>query len=335
MVTMKQMLEAGAHFGHQTRRWNPKMKPYIFGARNGIYIIDLQKTVGYYKKAYDAVVKATSTGGRPLFVGTKKQAAEIIGEEARRCGGWYVNNRWLGGMLTNFATVKSSIAQLNGLAEMREKDAWGPVTKKEQMKMLKSLIKLEKGLGGLADMDKLPSVVFVIDPRREDIAVHEANKLGIPVVAVTDTNCDPDPIDYIIPSNDDAIRAIKLFTGAMADAVLEGKMLFEENVRMQRRQKEEITVRAKTDASREAAAKEAVTDDTPPEGVAITVKRAKRPEEKPAAPAEVPAAAAPAAAPAAAAPAAAAPAAAPAAAAPAAAPAAVEAPATPEGADKE
>ena len=285
MVTMKQMLEAGAHFGHQTRRWNPKMKPYIFGARNGIYIIDLQKTVGYFKNAYEAVVQAVASGGRVLFVGTKKQAAEIIEEEARRCGQWYVNNRWLGGMMTNFATVKTSVKRLNDLVEMREKDSWGPVTKKEQMKLMKQLVKLEKGLGGLVEMDRLPSIVFIVDPRREDIAVHEANKLGIPVVAVTDTNCDPEPIDYIIPSNDDAIRAIKLFTGAIADAVLEGKTLFEENLRMQRRQKEESDARSRAEQQTARVAEtekiKPAGDDAPPEGVAIAVKRARRePEAK-------------------------------------------------------
>ena len=282
MITMKQMLEAGAHFGHQTKRWNPKMKPYIFGARNGIYIIDLQQTVGCYKRAHEVVVNAVANGGKVMFVGTKKQAAEIIAEEAERCGMWYVNNRWLGGMITNFMTVRKSIEKYNSLQEMYAKDNWGPGTKKEQLLLSKLRVKMEKSLAGLSAMDGAPAVVFVIDPQKEKIAVHEANKLGIPVIAVTDTNCDPDPIDFIIPSNDDAIRAIKLFAGAIADAVLEGKQLFEENLRTQRHQKDEV-VRAKAIEAVQRAAVVSADDAAPPDGVAISVKRAKRKAEESAA----------------------------------------------------
>jgi small subunit ribosomal protein S2 len=279
-ITMKMMLEAGAHFGHQTRRWNPKMKPYIFGARNGIYIIDLQKTVELYKRAYNAVVKATAEGGRAMFIGTKKQSAEIIAEEARRCGGWFVNSRWLGGTMTNFVTVRKSIDRYKGLLDMKEKGNWGPVTKKEQLNLQKELVKMERNLGGVKDMEERPAIVFVIDPRKEHIAVHEANKLGIPVVAMCDTNCDPEPIDYVIPSNDDAIRAIKLFTGAIADAVIEGRQVFEENLR-QRRGREEAAPRPKpTAAPKPAAAGAEEKAAEPPVGVAVEVKRArKRPAE--------------------------------------------------------
>jgi small subunit ribosomal protein S2 len=276
---MKQMLEAGAHFGHQTKRWNPKMKPYIFGARNGIYIIDLQKSVELFKRAQQAVVRAAADGGKVLFVGTKKQAVEIIAEEANRCGGWHVNSRWLGGTMTNFVTVKKSIERYKSLLEMRDKNSWGPVTKKEQLLLQKELVKMEKTLGGVREMDQLPAMLFVIDPRKEHIAIHEANKLGIPVVAMCDTNCDPEPIDYVIPSNDDAIRAIKLFTGAVADAVLEGRTVFEENLRQRRtREKEEAAQRARSAAPAPKAAPEGdqKPEAAPPAGVAIEVKRGRK-----------------------------------------------------------
>ena len=221
-ITMKELLEAGVHFGHQTKRWNPKMKPYIFGARNGIYIIDLQKTVRLFKNAYSFVVDATRNGETVLFVGTKKQAQDSVAEEASRCGMFYVNQRWLGGMLTNFATVKQSIDRLKRMDAMIADGSIDAYTKKEALQMEKERVKLEKTLGGIKGMHRLPGVMFVIDPKNEEIAVQEAKKLGIPVVAIVDTNCDPDNIDYIIPGNDDAIRAIRLLTSKIADAAIEG-----------------------------------------------------------------------------------------------------------------
>ncbi|MDD2272741.1 MAG: 30S ribosomal protein S2 [Desulfuromonadaceae bacterium] len=221
-ISMKELLEAGVHFGHQTKRWNPKMKPYIFGARNGIYIIDLQKTVRYFKTAYSFVKESAQEGNTVLFVGTKKQAQDSVAEEATRCGMHYVNQRWLGGMLTNFATVKQSIDRLKKIDAMFEDGTIEAYTKKEALQFTRDREKLQKTLGGIKSMNKLPGVMFVIDPKNEEIAVQEANKLGIPVVAVVDTNCDPDPIDYVIPGNDDAIRAIRLLSAKMADAILEG-----------------------------------------------------------------------------------------------------------------
>lgn len=221
-ITMKELLEAGVHFGHQTKRWNPKMKPYIFGARNGIYIIDLQKTVRLFKNAYNFVRENAQAGETMLFVGTKEQAQDAIGEEAARCGMYFVNQRWLGGMLTNFVTVKQSIDRLKRLDAMFADGSIEAYTKKEALKIEKEREKLEKILGGIKGMGKLPGALFVIDPKNETIAISEAKKLGIPVVAVVDTNCDPDPIDYVIPGNDDAIRAIRLLTSKMADAVIEG-----------------------------------------------------------------------------------------------------------------
>ena len=232
-LTMKELLEAGVHFGHQTKRWNPKMKPYIFGARNGIYIIDLQKTVRMYRTAYDFVRDVVGRGETVMFVGTKKQAQEVIAEEAKRCGMFYVNSRWLGGMLTNFTTIKKSIDRLRKLEQMRDEGVHNVLPKKEVASLEREREKLERSLGGIKDMARVPGCVFVIDTRKEKIAVGEANRLGIPTVAVVDTNCDPEEIDYVIPGNDDAIRAIKLFTGKIADAVLEGKQLFEENARAQ------------------------------------------------------------------------------------------------------
>lgn len=221
-ISMKELLEAGVHFGHQTKRWNPKMKPYIFGARNGIYIIDLQKTVRYFKSAYNYVKESAELGNSVLFVGTKKQAQDSIAEEASRCGQYYVNQRWLGGMLTNFSTVKQSIERLKKLDAMFEDGTIEAYTKKEALKMDKEREKLEKVLGGIKNMNKLPGLMFVIDPKNEEIAVQEAKKLGIPVVAIVDTNCDPDMIDFVIPGNDDAIRAIRLLSAKIADAVIEG-----------------------------------------------------------------------------------------------------------------
>ena len=220
-------MEAGVHFGHQTRRWNPKMKPYIFGARNGIYIIDLQKTVQLFKVAYNFVADTVALGRSVLFVGTKKQAAEAIAEESARCGMYYVNNRWLGGTLTNFETIRRSIERLKKLERMKADGSLNLFPKKEVQGMERQMLKLEKNLGGIKEMDRLPGALFVIDPRREKIAVSEARKLGIPVVAVVDTNCDPDEVDYIIPGNDDAIRAIRLMTSRIADACIEGKNRYE------------------------------------------------------------------------------------------------------------
>lgn len=221
-ITMKELLEAGVHFGHQTKRWNPKMKPYIFGARNGIYIIDLQKTVRLFKNAYNFIVEATKAGETVLFVGTKKQAQDSVAEEAQRCGMFYVNQRWLGGMLTNFATVKQSIDRLKRLDSMIADGSIEAYTKKEALQLDKERQKLEKTLGGIKGMTRPPGVLFVIDPKNEEIAVNEAKKLGTQVVAIVDTNCDPDNINYVIPGNDDAIRAIRLLTSKVADAVIEG-----------------------------------------------------------------------------------------------------------------
>ena len=222
-ITMKELLEAGVHFGHQTKRWNPKMKPYIFGARNGIYIIDLQKTVRLFKNAYSYVVDAARNGESFLFVGTKKQGQDSVAEEASRCGMYYVNQRWLGGMLTNFSTVKQSIERLKKLDSMFADGSIEAYIKKERLQLEKEREKLEKTLGGIKGMGKLPGVLFVVDPQNEEIAVCEAKKLGITVVAIVDTNCDPDKIDYVIPGNDDAIRAIRLLTSKIADAIIEGR----------------------------------------------------------------------------------------------------------------
>jgi len=231
-VTMKNLLEAGVHFGHQTSRWNPKMKPYIFGARNGIYIIDLQQTVRMFRDAYNFVRDLTGQGGQMLFVGTKKQAQDVIREEAERCGAFYVNTRWLGGTLTNFQTIKQSIERLKKLEEMMEDpQVTEAITKKELQGIRREREKLLASLGGIKSLRKRPDALFVIDPQKEEIAVKEANKLGIPVVAVVDTNCDPDRIDYKVPGNDDAIRAIRLFCAAVAEAVIEGRNLFDERQR--------------------------------------------------------------------------------------------------------
>lgn len=222
-ISMKQLLEAGVHFGHQTKVWNPKMKKYIFGARNGIYIIDLQKTLRLFKEACEFIRVTADQGEHVLFVGTKRQAQEAIAEEAKRCGSFYVDKRWLGGMLTNFRTIAGNIDRLKKIEAMKENGTMDSLPKKEVLHLEKERLKLEKYLGGIRDMDRLPGAVFVIDTRKEKIAIKEANKLGIPVVAVVDTNCDPEGIDYVIPGNDDAIRSIRLFAAKIADAVLEGK----------------------------------------------------------------------------------------------------------------
>ena len=223
VITIKQLLEAGVHFGHHTRRWNPKMAEYIFTERNGIYIIDLQKTVKKFEEAYMFVREVAQDGGNVLFVGTKKQAADAIKEEAERCGQSYVNMSWPGGMLTNFKTIKRSIARLNKLEKMIEDGTMDVLPKKEVAMLLKEKSDLEKSYGGIKTMEKLPSAIFIVDSRKEHIAVLEAKKLGIPVIAIVDTNCDPDDADYVIPGNDDAIRAIKLISSVLADAVIEGR----------------------------------------------------------------------------------------------------------------
>ena len=223
VISMKQLLEAGVHFGHQTRRWNPKMAPYIFTERNGIYIIDLQKTVRKVEDAYNFVRSISQEGKTLLFVGTKKQAQEAVKDEALRCNMFYVNERWLGGMLTNFQTIQRRVSRLRQLEEMDANDGFAGLHKKEVLQLHHEMERLQKFLGGIKTMNKLPGALFVIDPRKEEIAVQEARKLGIPVVGIVDTNCDPDLIDYIIPANDDAIRAVKLLTARMADAILEGR----------------------------------------------------------------------------------------------------------------
>jgi small subunit ribosomal protein S2 len=231
-ISMKQLLEAGVHFGHQTSRWNPKMKPYIFGARNGIYIVDLQKTVLLFQQAYDFVRSLAADGRTLIMVGTKKQAQDAVREEAERCGMFYVNNRWLGGTLTNFQTIKQSIERLKKLEETLDDPVMAEaLTKREMLEISRERKRLLESLGGIKNMRRLPDALFVIDTIKEDIAVREAKKLGIPVVAVVDTNCDPDLIHYRIPGNDDAIRAIRLFCSAIADAVLEGKALHEEKMK--------------------------------------------------------------------------------------------------------
>ena len=230
VISMKQLLEAGVHFGHQTRRWNPKMAKYIFTERNGIYIIDLQKTVRKAEEAYMFVRDIAAEGGTILFVGTKKQARESIEQEAKRCNMFYVNNRWLGGMLTNFKTIRQSIARLTRINNMEKNGDFEALTKKEVSKLMLEREKLEKNLGGIKDMRQLPSALFIVDPRKEHIAISEAHKLGIPIVGICDTNCDPDELDYVIPGNDDAIRAVKLIAGKMADAVIEGRQGEQEEV---------------------------------------------------------------------------------------------------------
>ena len=230
VISMKQLLEAGVHFGHQTRRWNPKMSRFIFTERNGIYIIDLQKTVKKVEEAYKFVKEVAETGKPILFVGTKKQAQEAIKEEAERCGMYFVNERWLGGMLTNHQTIQTRIKKLRELEKMEEDGTFNVLPKKEVIKLNAEKEKLEKYLGGIKDMPELPGAIFVVDPRKENIAIQEAHRLGIPVVGIVDTNCDPDELDFPIPGNDDAIRAVKLITGAMATAVIEGRQGAEEEV---------------------------------------------------------------------------------------------------------
>jgi len=235
-VALKDLLEAGAHFGHQTKRWNPKMKPYIYGARNGIHIIDLSKTLPLLTEALKFVKESVAQGSEVLFIGTKKQAQDIVREEATRCGMYYVSQRWLGGTLTNFKTIKASIDRLHSLQKKKEDGTFATLSKKENLEIDREIIKLEKALGGIKDMVKLPGVVVMIDPKKEHIALHESDVLKIPVVAIADTNCDPEDIDYLIPSNDDSIRVLRLILGKMADVILEGKEDFEMRARAEQQE---------------------------------------------------------------------------------------------------
>lgn len=237
-ISMREMLEAGVHFGHQTNRWNPKMKPYIFGARNGIYIVDLQQTVPLFQSAHRFLVDLTARGEKVLFVGTKKQAQQVVKEAAERSGQFYVNNRWLGGTLTNYRTVRQSIERLRTIEKMEEDGTFGKLVKKEVVGLNREREKLEKNLGGIREMARLPGALFIIDTKKEHIAVAEARKLGIPVVAVVDTNCDPDEVDYVIPGNDDAIRSIRIFAHKVADACAEGSQLHAKALQTQKAEKE-------------------------------------------------------------------------------------------------
>ena len=240
---VKKLLEAGVHFGHQTRRWNPKMKKYIFDARNGIYIIDLQKTIRLFKEACDFARQVAAEGKTVMFVGTKKQAQDVVAEEALRCGGHYMNQRWLGGTLTNFVTIHAGIQRMRAYEEQKAAGFTG-LNKREVARIEGELEKLQKYMSGIRDMDKLPGAVFVIDTKKERLAVHEANRLGIPVIATVDTNCDPDGIDYVIPGNDDAIRSVKLITGKIADAVIEGAAIWQEKQQAATQQAQEVAEEA-------------------------------------------------------------------------------------------
>lgn len=264
IISMKQLLEAGVHFGHQTRRWNPKMKKYIFTERNGIYIIDLQKTVKKVEEIYNYVRDLSQSGGNILFVGTKKQAQDSVREETERCGMFYVNQRWLGGTLTNFSTIRKRIERLHELEKMETDGTFDVLPKKEVILLRKEQARLEKFLGGIKKMKKLPDALFIIDPRKERIAVNEARKLGIPIIAIVDTNCDPDEIDYIIPGNDDAIRAVRLLTSKIADAVLEGRQgeqVEEQSEQPQDQAAEQAQEEAVEEQKSEPAEEESVEDE--------------------------------------------------------------------------
>ncbi|WP_457552543.1 30S ribosomal protein S2 [Desulfobacula sp.] len=258
-ITIRELLEAGVHFGHQTKRWNPKMKKYIFGARNGIYIIDLQQTVKLFKTAHDFIKNVAANGQDVLFVGTKKQASEAIYEEANRAEQFYVQNRWLGGMLTNFQTIKNNITRFHFLNSIEDDGTLENYPKKEQAKMLKEKAKLEFAIGGIRDMKRLPGAIFIIDPKNESIAVKEGKRLGIPIIAVVDTNCDPDDIDFVISGNDDAIRAIRLFASRVADACIEGKEIYKEK---QRAESDKSGAEEKKEFSDEKVSIEIVSDGT-------------------------------------------------------------------------
>jgi small subunit ribosomal protein S2 len=266
-INMKELLEAGVHFGHQTRRWNPKMKPYIFGSRNGIHIIDLQRTVKLFAKAYDFIVRTVADGYSVLFIGTKKQAHDSIIEESERCGMFFVVNRWLGGTLTNFQTIRKSVARLKELESMKRDGTINRYTKKEVLKMEKERLKLEKNLGGIKDMDELPGAVFIVDPKKEAVATREVRKLGIPLVAIADSNCEPDDIDYIIPGNDDAIRAVRLFCSKIADACIEGHDLAE-----QRLKAEAERAREEAEAPEEETEPAAAEEEQGPEVIIVSKK---------------------------------------------------------------
>lgn len=268
LLNMKELLESGVHFGHQTKRWNPKMKPYIFGSRNGIHIIDLQKTVKLFNSIHDFVVRTVADGYPVLFVGTKKQSHDSVVEESERCGMFYIVNRWLGGTLTNFQTIKRSINRLKELEKMTDDGSINRYTKKEALKMEKEKIKLEKNLGGIKNMDELPGAVFIVDPKKEHIAVREVKKMGIPIIAITDTNCDPDDIDYIIPGNDDAIRSIRLLTSKIADACIAGHNLAEERLRAEA-EKKEAEAKEKQEVE---AAPASETDEGGPEVIIVNKK---------------------------------------------------------------
>jgi small subunit ribosomal protein S2 len=277
-VTMKELLEAGVHFGHQTKRWNPKMKPYIFGARNGIYIIDLQKTVGMFRTAYDFVIDTVADGKPILFVGTKKQARDSIYEEANRCEMFYVHNRWLGGMLTNFQTIRQSIDRLNYLNDIQNDGSLNLFPKKERLKLMKERVKLDNNLGGIRTMNGLPGAIFVVDPKNETIAVREGRRLNIPIIAIVDTNCDPDDIDYIIPGNDDAIRAIRLLTSRVADACIEGRARFEEKMQAQAdKEAEEVSEVSSATAELQPGERKVISDGT--QGPVVEIIRRSTTEE--------------------------------------------------------
>ncbi|MEA3361263.1 MAG: 30S ribosomal protein S2 [Thermodesulfobacteriota bacterium] len=272
-VNMKLLLEAGVHFGHQTKKWNPKMKPYIFGARNGIYIIDLQNTSKLLKKAYNFIVRTVSEGGSVLFVGTKKQAQDSIVEEAERCGMFYVSNRWLGGTLTNFQTIKKRISRLKELESMRNDGSFERYTKKEVIGMEKELRKLERNLGGIKNMDENPSALFVVDTKKENIAIKEGVKLGIPIVAMVDSNGEPEDIDYVIPSNDDAIRSIRLLTSVIADACVEGHNEREEKLKAE--EKLEMERKAEVENEKEDKIQPSEEEDKEGPDIIIIPKRSK------------------------------------------------------------
>ena len=262
-ITMKELLESGVHFGHQTKRWNPKMKQYIFGARNGIYIIDLQKTVRMFRRVYDFVVDTVGNGKMLLFVGTKKQARDAIYEEANRCEMFYVHNRWLGGMLTNFQTIKKSIERLNYLNTIANDGSINLFPKKERLKLEKERVKLDNNLGGIRTMNDLPGAIFVVDPKNEAIAVREGKRLGIPIIAIVDTNCNPDDIDYIIPGNDDAIRAIRLITSRIADACIEGNERLSEKQQAETdKEMEEVSEVAAVSAELKPGERKIISDGT-------------------------------------------------------------------------
>jgi small subunit ribosomal protein S2 len=276
-VTMKELLEAGVHFGHQTRRWNPKMKPYIFGARNGIYIVDLQKTVRMFKDAYNFIVNTAANGKSVLFVGTKKQARESIYEEANRAEMYYVHNRWLGGMLTNFQTIKQSIDRLNYLNTIENDGTINLFPKKERLKLGKERVKLDNNLGGIRSMTSLPGAIFIIDPKCEAIAVKEGRRLGIPIAAVVDTNCDPEDVDYVIPGNDDAIRAIRLLTSRIADACIEGRQRYLEKQQAEAdKASDEVVEEVPSSADLKPGERKVISDGT--DGPVVEIIRRSEPE---------------------------------------------------------